>query len=81
MLGLIMDVDTAAPRLIDQSLHTLCLQDIPGEDFSTAASYLKGALLLIQNCCEVLLTDTLGLLNDIMCSASNMNFNGYMKSI
>ena len=76
-----MDVDAAALQLLTQRLQNLCLQDIPGEDISTAISYLKGALLLIQNFCEALLIDTLGLLNDIICSSSNIDFNGYMKSI
>ena len=81
MLGLIMDVDAAVLRSLTQSVQNFRLQNILVKDVSTDASYLKGALLLIQNCCEALPIDTLGLLNDIMCSASNINFNRYMKSM
>lgn len=81
MLDLMMDLDTAALMSLTQSLQTLRMKDIPGEDVSTAARYLKGALLLLQNCCTVLPTDTLGLLNDIMCSEENDEFTGCMKLI
>ena len=56
------------------------MKDIEGENVVTVVSYLKGALLFLKNCGD-LPTDTHGLLNDIMCSASNDDFVGYMKSI
>ena len=76
-----MDVDTATLRSLTQSLQTLRMKDIPGEDVSTAASYLKGALLLLQNCCTALPTDMISLLNDIMCPVDNDEFTNYMKLI
>lgn len=54
---------------------------MPDKDVSVASSYLKGALLLLQNCCATLIANTLGLLNDIMCSADNADFTGSMQSI
>ena len=47
---------------------------------ATAISYLKGALMILQNC-EAVPTDTLGLLNKIMISADCDEFTEYMKSI
>ena len=46
----------------------------------TVASYLKWALLLIQNCL-VIPTDTMGLINKVMVSADYDEFTGYMTSI
>ena len=47
MLDIIMDVDDSALRALTQSLQTLHLKDVPGENVFTAVSYLKGALLLL----------------------------------
>ena len=46
----------------------------------TVVSYLKGAVMLLQNC-TVLPTDLVGLLNDIMLSAENTDFTSFMKSV
>ena len=56
------------------------MKDIEGENVGTVVSYLKGALLLLKNCTE-LLTDTHGLLSDITTSATNEDFCRYMKNI
>ena len=80
MLDIIMDVDDSALRGLTQSLQTLRLKDVPGENVCTAVSYLKGALLLLQNC-SGLPTDTMGLLNDIMGSADCDEFSGFMNSV
>ena len=36
MLDIIMDVDESALRSLTQSLQTLCLKDVPGENVYTA---------------------------------------------
>ena len=56
------------------------MKDTEGKNVATVVSYLKGALLLLKNCAD-LPTDTHGLLNDIMTSASNDAFTGYMRLI
>ena len=56
------------------------MKDIEGENVGTVVSYLKGALLLLKNCTE-LLTDTHGILSDIMTSATNEDFCGYIEII
>ena len=43
-------------------------------------SYLKGALILLNNCAELPM-ETHRLLSDIMTSAINEDFHGYMKSV
>jgi len=63
-----------------QSLQILCLKDMPGGNVATVVSYLKGALVLLQNC-GAIPTDTMGLLNDIMTLADCDNFTEYMKHI
>jgi len=75
-----MDADDSALRALTISFQTLRLKDEPGENFCTAVSYLKGALMLLQNCSE-LPTDTMGLLNDIMISADFDEFSGFVNSV
>ena len=70
MLDIMMDVEDSALCLLVQRLQTLQMKDIKGENESTVVSYLKGTLLLLQNCTE-LTTDTLGLLNDAMTSETD----------
>ena len=64
MLDIIMDVDDSALCALTQR-KTLRLKDVPGENVCTAVRYLKGVLLLLQNC-SGLLTDTMDLLNNTM---------------
>ena len=80
MLDIIMDVDDSALRALTQSLQTLGLKDVPGENVCTSVRYLKGALLLLQNF-SGLPTDTMGLLNDTMGSADCDKFSGFMNSV
>ena len=56
------------------------MKDVPGKNVGTVVSYLKGALLLLQNC-AVIPTDAMGLLNNVMSSADCKDFTEYMKSI
>ena len=58
----------------------MCLKDISGDNVTTAVSYLKGALMLLQNC-DAIPTNMTGLLNDIMMLADCDEFTEYMKSI
>ena len=57
MLDIVMEVEDSALCSLVQSLQTLRMKDIEGENVRTAVSYLKGALLLLKNCAE-LPTDT-----------------------
>ena len=56
------------------------LKDVPGDNVETVMSYLKGALVMLQNC-DAIPTDTMGLLNDVMILADCSKFSDYMKSI
>ena len=67
-LDIVMDVDDTALRLLTESLQHLRMKDVPGKKVGTVVSYLKGDLLLLQNC-SAISTDTMGLLNDVMSSA------------
>ena len=80
MLDIIMNVDDSSLHLLTQSIQTLCLKDIPGENVCTTVSYLKGVLMLLQNCLG-LLTDMIGLLNNIMGSADCEEFSGFMNLV
>jgi len=80
MWDIIMDVDNSALRALTQSLQTLCLKKVPGKNICTAPSYLKGALLLLNNCSE-LPTDTMGLLNGTMELVDCDEFSGFMRSV
>ena len=44
------------------------MKDVQGEHISTAVSYLKGVLMVLQNY-GGLMTNLMGLLSDIVCSA------------
>ena len=80
MIDIILDVEDSDLRSTMQSLQTMHLKDIPRENVLTAVSYLKGAIMLLQNC-DTVLTDTLGILHDIMTSTDCDKFTEYMKSI
>ena len=56
------------------------MKDVPGENVGTVVRFLKGAFMLIQNC-VTLLTDTIGLMNDTMCSADCNEFKVFMQSV
>ena len=79
-LDIVMDVDDAALRSLTESLQNLWMKDVPGKNVGTVASYLKGSLLLLQNC-GAIPTNTMGLLNDVMSSDDYDDFTDYMKSI
>ena len=75
-----MDVYDAALRLFAESLQNLRMKDVPDENVGTVVRYLKGALLLLQNC-SAIPTDIMGLLNDVVSSVDCNDFTDYMKSI
>lgn len=56
------------------------MKDVAGENVETVVSYLKGVLLLLNNCFTIP-TDVMELLNDVMVSADCAEFVNYMKSI
>jgi len=80
MLDIIIGVNNSALRALTQSLKTLRLKDVPGENVCTVVIYLKGALLILQNC-SGLLTDTIGLLNNTMGSKDCDEFSVLMNSV
>ena len=53
---------------------------MPGKHVYTAVSYLKGALILLQNCSDLSI-DIMGLLNNIMVSADCKEFSGFMNLV
>jgi len=80
MFNIIVDVDASALQLPTQSLQLIYLKGIPGDNVSTVMAYLKEALVLLHNCLT-LPTYTLGLLNDVICSASCDEFTRFMISL
>jgi len=56
-----MDADDSSLHSITQRLQTLRLKDVPDENVGTLVSYLKGALMLLQNCSDLPI-DTVGLI-------------------
>ena len=80
MLEVVMDVEDSSLRSMTDRIKTVRMKDIPGENIGTIASYLKGVILLLDNC-NSLPTDVLGLLNDVMTSAESKVFCEYMQSI
>ena len=64
MVGVIIDVDDSAIRILIQNLQVLQLVNV-GENVGTLVSFLKEALMLIKNC-ALLLADTTVLMNDTM---------------
>ena len=69
-----MDVDDSALRSLTEALQTLRMKDVAGENVGTVVSYLKGALLLLQNC-SGLPTDTMELINNTMVSADYAEYS------
>ena len=65
MLDIIMEIDDNVLRALTQIFQNLCRKDLPSKNIYTAVSYLKGAILLLQNC-SGLPTDTIWLLNNMM---------------
>ena len=56
------------------------MKDVAEENMGIVASYLKGALLLLQNC-RATPTNVMGLLTGVMVSADCEEFTSYMTSI
>ncbi len=80
MLDIVMNVDNAALCSLTEGLQKLRIKDVPGGKVGTMVSYLKGALLLLQNCAAIP-TETMGLLNNVMSFADCKDFTDYMNSI
>ena len=75
-----MDFDDSAIRSLTKALQNLQMKDVAGDNVGTMVSYLKGALLLLQNCGPIP-TDVMGLLNDVMVLVDYEEFTPYMTSI
>ena len=54
ILKLIMDVDDPALRWLTEALQSLRVKNIIDENVGTVVSYLKGTLLLLKNCLDIL---------------------------
>ena len=80
MLDIVTKNDDAALQSLVQSIQSLRMKDIAGENIGTVVSYLKGVVMLLQNC-TVLPTDLAGLLNNIMLSSENTDFTSFMKLV
>ena len=80
MLNIVMNVDNAALRPLMESLQNLRMKDMPGKNVGTVVIYLKGALLLLQNCVAIP-TNTMGILNNVISLANCQEFTAYMQSI
>ena len=80
MLDIVIDVDDSALRSPTQNLQTLRMKEISEENMITVISYLKGTLMLLDNC-DKLPTDIIGLIKDIMCSVEYNKFTGFMRNV
>ena len=80
MLDIVMDVDDSALCSLTEALQNIRITEVPGENVRTVVSYVKGALLLLQNCVAVP-TETMGIINNVMISAKYDEFTDYMTSI
>ena len=58
----------------------LRIKDVPGENVRTMVSFLKGAMMLVQNC-ATLLTDKISLMSNTMCSADCDEFRVFMQLV
>ena len=65
MLDVVMDVEDSSLQSMTERIRTVRMKDIPGKNVGIITSYLKGVILLLDNC-NSLPTDILGLLNDVM---------------
>ena len=80
MIQLILSVEDQAISSLVRKIQEMRLKDFPGENVSTAASYLRGVILLLENCKEIP-TDLMGLLNEIFTSASTADFSAYVNML
>ena len=80
MLDIIMEVDDSALRALTESLQNIRMKDIKGENVGTIASYLKGALLLLQNYGK-LTTDTISVLRGIFYFAECDEFTTFISNL
>ena len=79
-LEVTMAVKESSLRSMTEQIKNVRMKDISGEHVGTIVIYLKGVILLLDNC-NSLPTDVLGLLNDFMISADSQVFLEYMQSI
>jgi len=80
MLDIVMDVDYSTLCVLTKNLQTLQMKDTPGENVGTVVSYLKVALLLLENF-EKLPTDTMELLRNTFYLAECNELTWFMTSM
>ena len=80
MFDIIMYVDNSALRFLMENLQNIWMKDISGENIGTTVSYMKGELLLLQNCNKVPI-ETIGLLRDIFCCIKCEEFTTFMSNV
>ena len=80
MLEFVMDVEDSALYLLVQSVQVLWMKNVSGENVLTVVSYLKGTVLLLQNCTDLPI-DLIGILHDILTSARNEDVTALIKAM
>ena len=80
MSYIVMDLDNSGIRALAENLQILQMKDIPGKNFGTVVSYLKGVLFLLANCGK-LPTDSMGILRDTFCLSECDEFTGFMTDM
>jgi len=80
MLDVVIDVEGSPLRSMTDRIKKVQVKDIPGENVDTIIIYLKGVVMLLDNR-NILPTDVMGMLNDVMSSADSKVFSEYMQSI
>ena len=73
-------MDNSALRALTENLQNIQIKDIKGENVGNISSYLKGSLILLQNCGKMP-TDTISLLLDIFCSAELDEFTTFISNV
>ena len=68
ILKYVINIDNSTKNSLTQSLQTIRMKVVAGENVGTIISYLKGSIMLLQHFSEHP-TNMIGLLNTIMCSA------------
>ena len=70
---IVIDVYNITLHLLTHNIENLKMKEISGEFAGTAVSYLKGPLMILQILGEIP-TNTMGLMNTIMCLADRNDF-------
>lgn len=77
MFDVVMDIEDSSLWSMTDRIKTVRMKEIPGENIGTIVSYLKGVILILDNC-NSLPTDVLGLIKNVMSSTDSKVFCEYM---